>query len=377
MKSAKESHYTTLGLNSSATIEEIRRAYRILARRYHPDLNPEAGSENRFKAIAEAYRVLSDPVRRKQYDLEVELDGGGLGVGARQFKEAQKRAAFGSGAFSGAASRRHSQGESGATAARGRAASDGQEFMSGKEALFGYRPRQSSLGGLKRVIDVGREIVLGLFAPSPSRNKGERVASTAMDRGSPAPQTKSTGASLPARLSIIEVSVTVKDSLRGVKKTIEVEEPNGPRKISVRIPAGVRNGSVVRLRGKGENSEELILIMRLAHHPWLSVHTRGVVMEVPITPAEAINGANITVPTLEDQVVVKVPPGAQSGQELRVKGKGIADSKNGERGDLFVRVMIRVPECVDAFGIREKAAELDRYFERGVRSGLPSTLDQI
>jgi DnaJ-class molecular chaperone len=163
------------------------------------------------------------------------------------------------------------------------------------------------------------------------------------------------------------------DAIFGVKKALEIPEPEGQRKVSVKIPAGVRSGSVIRLRAKNMPNEDLVLIVRVAAHPFLTIQARGLVAEIPITIQEAIVGAHISVPTLDEAVSIKIPPGSQSGSELRLKNRGLT-LKDGTRGDLFVRLMIRVPETADAVGLKEKASELDAYYSNNVRQGLPKHL---
>ena len=108
----------------------------------------------------------------------------------------------------------------------------------------------------------------------------------------------------------------------------------------------------------------------------MAIEARGLVVEVPITIAEAILGSSITLPTLDDQVVITVPPGCKSGSEVRVRNKGIAQ-RDGTRGDLFYRLMIQVPDAAHAVGIKEKALELDRYYSQNLRTSLPRSLVDI
>jgi DnaJ-class molecular chaperone len=158
-----------------------------------------------------------------------------------------------------------------------------------------------------------------------------------------------------------------------VKKTVEIEEPAGTRKLSVAIPPGVRSGSVIRLRAKNSPTEELVLIVRVASHPFIAMQPRGIVVEVPVSVQEAVFGASITVPTLEDPVSIKIPPGTQSGQEVRLRERGV-HHREGARGDIFYRILIAVPGSPEAVGLREKVGELEAYYGGGVRAGLPAAL---
>lgn len=352
-----QNYYQILGLNSSASAEEIRRAYRILARRYHPDVNPGKTSEERFKSIAEAYATLSDTDKRTAYDSNLDAD-------------ARTKRAFDN--YDRAS--RH--------AARFKRQQQNSQFgrvkpESGPEDL-NQSAGSARRGGLSDALhDIGTAIKGALFVNSSSRRSSvdeqPQRSRTKSRQEPPASSAERKQAGGIERLSLIEVSVSIHDAIYGVKKTVEIAEPEGSRKVSVKIPPGVRNGSVVRLRAKSDPAEDMVLIIRVASHPFLSIQTRGLVAEIPITPHEALAGASISVPTLEEPVIVRVTPGSQSGSEIRVKGRGVF-GKDGSRGDLFIRLMIQVPESPDAVGLREKAAELDPYFSQPVRSRLPKSL---
>ena len=339
-----QNHYTALGVQSSATQDEIRRAYRILARRYHPDVNPGKASEEKFKAIAEAYAVLSDAAKREEYDSEFDRNGR-LAADAR-LKAYQQQAR--------------------ATTARERflRAREAETSAKLKKPIRDQAPAPKaglSLGGFARAL--GREISSTLPELGQLRNfmrKGSRV------------QTRSSSL---LKVSVIEASISIRDAILGVKKTVSIEEPEGLRKVSVRIPPGSKTGSVIRMRSTSDSgpAEELVLVVRVTPHPQLSIQNRGLVLEVPVTINEAISGASISVPTIDEPVMLRIPQGSQSGTELRIKGKGIA-FKDGSRGDLFVKLQVRVPESPEAVGLLDKASELDRYYSGSVRQNIPTSL---
>jgi DnaJ-class molecular chaperone len=172
----------------------------------------------------------------------------------------------------------------------------------------------------------------------------------------------------------MEVSLSIFEAIAGVRKTIEVAEKNGEiKKISVSIPPGVRQGSIVRLRSKENETEEIILVIRVAHHPWLSMSHRGLTLEVPITISEAISGAKVQVPSLGDPLLVTVEPGMQSGREVRLKGQGIPLA-DGSRGDLYIRFMIKAPPCAETPEVTAQLATLDALYELPVREHLPKSI---
>ena len=326
-------HYEILCVASSATQEEIRRAYRILARRYHPDVNPGKASEEKFKAIAEAYSVLTDSKTRAQFDVEHQIY---LKERAdpriKAYQKAQR---------TNDARKRYFE-----TQQRVR------EAMA-KEASSSHRSQAKGPFELPDSVTSAFTFLKGAF-----NKKGA---------------TKSAPSRSSTRLSIVEISVTMRDALKGVRKTVEVAEPEGARKLSVSVPAGTRTGNVLRFRDKRGSGDEIVCIVRVAHHPFISIEAKGVVVEIPITVQEASGGASVTLPTFDDPVVVKIPAGSQSGTELRIKGKGVL-GREGERGDLFYKLLIHLPEANSAVGYSDKIKEIEAYYSNSVRASLPSSL---
>lgn len=339
-----DNHYSILGIQSSASPDEIRRAYRILARRYHPDLNPGQANVARFRKIAEAYEVLSDASRRASFDANLE-------------SKQREDVARGFAAYERAQAHRGRERRTAHRAHPQKNRSDGSEEQR-KEPPPKTRPRT-----IRKVSQHMKEMLRSTLGIG---EKGSRVESSERSRDS------RTGVSIE-RVSVIEVSVSIRDAILGTKKTIEIPEPEGERKISVRIPAGVRSGSVIRLRAKNAPSEDLVLIVRVSSHPYVSIQTRGLVVEIPITVQEAVSGGHISIPTLDEPASIKIPPGSQSGSEIRLKGKGIVQ-KDGTRGDLFARLLVKVPDSPEAVGLRDKVTELEKYYSSAVRQGLPKTL---
>lgn len=172
----------------------------------------------------------------------------------------------------------------------------------------------------------------------------------------------------------MEVSISVFEAIAGVRKTIEVAEKNGEmKKISVAIPSGVRQGSIVRLRSKENETEEIIIVIRVAHHPWLSMTHRGLTLEIPITVSEAISGAKVQVPSLGDPLLVTVEPCMQSGREVRLKGQGIPFA-DGTRGDLYIRFMIKVPTGAETSDTPAQLSALEALYQTPVREHLPKSI---
>ncbi|MFC0549381.1 DnaJ C-terminal domain-containing protein [Planotetraspora thailandica] len=287
---ADRDFYEILGVARSASQDEIQRAYRKLARSYHPDVNKDPGAEDRFKEVAEAYEVLSDPETRRRYDA--------FGRDFRQVPEGVDPAAY-------------ARARAGAGAAgRGRG-----PFA--EEVRFGED------------VDLG-DLLGEMFGGRRRRGAG---------RGwGPVP-----GADQEA-----ELPLTVEEAYRGGRRTITLPGRGGPRTLTVTIPAGVTEGRRIRLTGQGGMGSEgakagdLYLITRIAEHPRYRVDGRDLHVLLPLTPAEAALGATVVVETPGGEAKVKVPPGTSSGRRLRLRGQGMPNPR-GSPGDLFAEARIMVP----------------------------------
>ena len=271
--------YATLGVDKSASERDIKKAYRKAAQQYHPDNNPgDAGAESRFKEIGEAYDVLSEAETRKEYD--------------------QARETFARGAWAG-----------------GPRGSGGTQYVNIEDLgdlgdLFGSAG--GMFGGLGDLF--GR-------------------------RGRPAAQR---GADLES-----EVSLTFHEAISGVTRTLSIEGPGGARDVQVKIPAGVDDGARIRVRGRGRpgsnggETGDLFVRVRVAKHPLYERIGRNLKVHVPISFAAAALGTEVTAPTLDGTVTLKVPAGTQPGKTFRVSGKGVTTPKG--TGDLLVVIDVVVP----------------------------------
>lgn len=287
--------YQVLGVSKDASPEEIKKAYRKLARDLHPDRHPDdAAAESRFKDVGEAYAVLSDPEQRKQYDAIRAMAGGGA---------------------------RFSAGSGGPSGAAGFEDVFGGMFPGGGPAPGG-RTRFSTGGG------GGFEDILqdmfggGGFGRRTAQRGGDIV----------------TSARLPFRHAVEGSTVQL--------------TTNG-QSMTVRIPAGVKDGQKIRLRGKGQPGRgggepgDMVVTVHVDPHPVFTMDGTNLRITVPVTFAEAALGATIEVPTLAGDVVrVKVPAGTPSGRTLRVKGRGVSTPKT--TGDLLVTVQVAVPTNLSA-----------------------------
>jgi curved DNA-binding protein len=266
-------YYELMGVDRNASADDIKRAYRRLARKYHPDVSKEPDAEARFKEIGEAYEVLKDPEKRAAYDQ----------LGSR-WKEGQDFRPPPDWDF-------HAEG-----------ARDAGAFSDFFENLFGGA---AGHGGSRR---------------STFRSRG-------FDRQA-------------------DVAITLEESFKGAERSLSLEQvasdaqgraTNQRRQLNVKIPAGVTEGQQIRLAGQGDPglgggpAGDLFLRVRVLPHRLFKVDGRDIDLELPVAPWEAALGAKVRVPTLAGKVDLRIPKGSQSGQQLRLKGKGLPGSPPGDQ----------------------------------------------
>ena len=324
---AKRDYYDVLGVSRSATADEIKKAHRKLARQYHPDMNKNAGTSTteKFKEVQEAYDVLSDPEKRKLYDQfgHAGVEGGaaaGAGAGAADPFEAFRRGSRRTGN-----GRREWRYGPNVTVEDFDAADfgGGGNFADIFEQLFGAR------GGAG-----------GGFRPGGGRGGG------AGGRVRAEPEE-------PLRGGDVEhaVNLTFEQAARGSTLPLQINRDGKLETIEVKIPPGVKDGSRVRIRGRGQHvaggeAGDLYIITHVQPHPYFRGEGLDILVDLPVSIYEAMLGAKIEgVPTLDGPVTLTVPPGTSSGAKLRVKGRGI--QRGDEKGDELVVIKIIVPKNLD------------------------------
>lgn len=302
--------YKTLGVSRNASAEEIRKAYKKLARKYHPDLRPgDSDAADQFKKVQQAYSVLGDAEKRVQYDRYGQAFNAGH---SGPYRTAWASGPDGTHAVDLSDLFNQVFGDG----LRGGQPGQGAGFEHGSFRPGGARPRA--------------EAPFGHGEPFGGAGKGEDIA--------------------------FEVTVPFQVAAEGGSHGLQIRRGDQTERINVKIPAGVEDGSVIRLAGQGHPDPsggqpgDLLLTVHVSPHPYFHREGSNLLIDVPVTPSEAALGTKVEVPTLsEGHVTVTVPPGTSSGTKLRLRAKGVLNPKTKQRGDQFVVVKIVVPrETSDA-----------------------------
>ena len=367
--------YETLGVSKDASEKEIKTAYRKLARKWHPDINAgNKEAEQKFKEISEAHDCIGNKEKRKIYD-EFGEEGLRAGFDAEKAREYKKWGAF--------------QQEGGHGAGQGFGQYQSYEDVFGD--LFGFRAGREGFGAT--MSSGGRDIEHEMTIDLISALKGfetelsmQKIKACQACKGSGTdPNSTMTTCSTcggSGRLNVAEGPMQFTKACPDCKGHGKKGKPcvqcggsgqvPGMEKIRVTIPQGVKEGSKVRVAGKGEpgfnggKPGDLYLIIRLKSHPYLKREKDNLYMEIPVTVSEAMAGGTITIPTIDGQVKLKIPPKSQSGQTMKLKGKGAVNPKTKQRGDLMVKLVVKVPRTDDK-EILEAAEKIDRFYKDDLR----------
>lgn len=336
-------YYATLGVARTASDADIKKAFRKLAREYHPDVaKDKKRAEEKFKEVNEAYEVLGDAAKRKRYDA--------LGANWKSGSEFQTPPGWEN--FTG--QRRRSAG------GPGRADYEfqfgGTGFSDFFEQVFGARRGGGAAGfATDELAERGRDIEGDIMVTLEEARRGS-LRSVNVRRA-------------------VECDGCAGTGRRGQRACPSCEGEGRVSKsetYQVKVPAGVGEGQRLRVAGRGEagahggEAGDLFLRVRLAKHPDFEVEDHNLIYEASVSPWEAVLGANISVPTLDGRVNIKIPPGTQNGQKLRVRGRGLPQ-RDGEQGDLIVVMQVEVPAQITAAEreLWEKLARESRFNPRG------------
>lgn len=357
--------YKLLAVSRSASVADIKKAYRKLARKYHPDLNPgDKAAETKFKEIQEAYSVLSNPKKKQQYD-QFGFVGNVPSGGPRRGSHTSGFEGFDFSNFGTSSFRDFFENVFSGTAATPQARPErGQDMLYSMRIGF-----MDAIHGIKTRIQLTRNVSCSnCHGNGFISSQGQQIC----------PTCKGTGQANIQRgfMKFATTCPTCGGSGRTPGTQCPVCHGSGAKQntqfISVRIPAGVSNGSKVRIPGKGNAgrmggpSGNLFITIEVESHPLFKRKGPNIFIEVPITVPEATLGDKIEVPTLNGQTTFKIPPGTKSGQKFRLKGKGAPVLGKKTHGDQFVEVTIVPPSFKDQ-RIRELMAELKKISDTNPR----------
>ena len=276
-------YYKILGVSREATADEIRKAYRKLAKQYHPDVSKEKDAEEKYKEINEAYEVLKDPDKRKKYDT--------LGMNWQNGQDFTPPPGWQHVDFGG--------GDSG----------DFSDFF---ETLFGRGAK--NFGGFQDI-----------FSGVNFTHEGHSIK----------------------RDTEVSVTLSLEDVVKGGLHTFTLNGTKGKRNIKVNLPKGMTEGSQIRLPGKADGGGDIYVNIHIAPHKIFEVNEHDITCEINVPVWDAVLGKDLSVRTLDGEVTIKMPPGLQDGQKLRVRGKGLP-KRDGTSGDLYVRIKIEIPKRLTA-----------------------------
>jgi len=362
-------YYDILGVNKKASLPEIKKTYRKLARKYHPDLNPgDAIAEKKFKEINQAYEVLKDPEKRKQYDTFGSLGGNFRRGGTHSDFEGFDFTSTGASSF-------------------------GDIF----ETIFGSGRQQSQTGGKDKKSEQGEDLLYsinlgfvdaakGLETPIQvvRKEKCTTCSGKGIDPGSSrvtCPVCKGSGRIQKQTGFMKFASTCVNCGGSGFLPGKNCRACHGEgridkvTRIKTRIPAGVANNSKVRIAGKGNAGRfgggigDLIITISVSPHKFFKRSGSDLEIILPVTYLEAALGAKVEVPTLNGNTLLKIPPSTSSGQKLRIKNKGIINPKTKSTGDMLIEIKI-VPPPVKDIEVRRLLKEIEKKAPYNPRTGL-------
>jgi len=287
--------YIVLSVSKSATADEIKKAFRRLAKTYHPDQSKDPKAKEKFSEISTAYEILGDEKKRGQFDRgEIDAEG--------KPRAPQFSSGFGDGRGAGAGAA-------------------GFDFGMGGAGPFGRG--RAGAGGFD-ASDIFSELFSGGGARTRARPRGEDVSTT--------------------------VSVPLNAVAEGTKVQVQVA---AGRTLEVKIPAGIEDGQQIRLKGQGEpspaggESGDVLISVKFAPHPFFKVEGKDIRLDLPVSLYEAALGGKVNIPTLTGKVELTLPPNSNNGKVLRLRGKGLTSTKGGA-GDLLVTLRPTLPDTIDA-----------------------------
>jgi molecular chaperone DnaJ len=381
---SKQDYYDLLGVSRKASAKDIRAAFRKLARKYHPDLNPgDKSAEEKFKELQEAYDVLSDTKKRQMYDqygfYSDNIPAGGPGGGGGHPDDAGAGVNFDFGGF-----------DFGGAGAGPSAGGGGSSFRD----LFSqfFRGGRGAAAEVEQEAGADLEYQIEIDFWDAVRGAVKKLTITRLDSCDTCHGTGAIGSAQTC--PTCNGSGTIQQSAGKMKFNVPCTRCGGTGKIrkacptcngegrirksetiDVRIPAGLASGSRLRVPGKGNAGTmgapagDLYLHVDVKPHPYFERRGNDLYTEVPVTVSEATLGAKVEVPTIDGRSLVRIPPGTNSGKTLRLKEKGVPSARNGSRGDQYVEIQVVVPQPTDE-RVRNLMKELETVAPEDPRKDL-------
>ena len=382
----RKDYYGTLGVAKKATDDEIRKAYRRLARKYHPDLNPgDKAAEDKFKTVQEAYDILNEPKKRQMYDQygfysDTGVPGGGTppqggpGMGFEGFDFSD---------FVNQPGGRRPHPTGGGADSGGRFSDIFSQFFGGREAAQQQHPEKGadleyslnidfwqSIRGTQVRLSISRQDACTTCGGSGSAGGAAATCGDCNGSG----QVSQTAGAMKFNLTCSRCNGSgrlrnVCPACRGEGCTARMDS------VEVRLPAGVASGSRLRVAAKGNagrmggDAGDLYITVRVEDHAFFKRDGDTIEIKVPITVPEAVLGAKIEVPTIDGRAILKIPQGTQNGQKFRLREKGVANARKESRGDQIVEVFLQAPPANDE-RTRELLRELAEQYPPDPRSEL-------
>lgn len=355
MATATKDYYQTLGVKKDATQNEIKKAYRKLARKYHPDLNPgDKAAEEKFKETSEAYAVLSDPQKRSEYDRAgTTFD---QFAGFEGFRDFDFREAFDFGGIFGNIFGDRLRAE--------RYYTKGADILAGIELTL-----QEAFNGATKPVVVQRNV------------NCEGCGGTGAQAHQTCPKCNGTGRYSTAK-GFFKIAQTCPECAGTGRKITEVCKKCGgkgkdiqTKTVKVKIPAGVDEGAIVKLKGFGNSGSpgapagDLLLEISIKPHPLFKRMGDDIFIQLPVTFGEASLGAKVEVPTIDGISIMRLPPGTQGGQRFKLSGKGFVSPRGKARGDEYVDIKILVPKNIPD-NVKDAIKTIESLYEENPRKGM-------